>query len=140
MNLPIIKEKSWYSGGLPFKCTGCGKCCSGSPGYVWVTLDEIDEMATFLDISRDLFVRKYIRQVGKRYSLTELKKENFACVFLKDNKCQVYGARPRQCRTYPFWQQNLTTEQAWEKTRQECEGIAPDAPIIPFEQIQEATS
>ena len=27
----------WYRDGLRFECTRCGACCTGAPGYVWVT-------------------------------------------------------------------------------------------------------
>ena len=32
----------WYKDGLRFQCTGCGDCCTGGPGYVWVNQAEID--------------------------------------------------------------------------------------------------
>ena len=41
-------DDAWYRGGLRFSCTQCGKCCSGAPGYVWVTKDEIEQIAAFL--------------------------------------------------------------------------------------------
>ena len=103
---------SWYSEGLKFKCTQCGKCCTGAPGYVWVTEKEMEAMALFLKISVQEFMQKYVRRVGQRYSLLESKK-TYDCVFLKDKKCLVYGARPLQCRTYPWWPQILTSEQPW---------------------------
>jgi Fe-S-cluster containining protein len=129
-------KSNWYSEGLKFKCTECGKCCTGAPGYVWVSQKEMEAMATFLNISLQEFMRKYTRKVGQRYSLLESKK-NYDCVFLKDRKCQVYGARPTQCRTYPWWPQNLRSEQAWEETARVCEGINAEAPLVTFETIEE---
>jgi uncharacterized protein len=127
---------NWYSEGLKFKCTECGKCCTGSPGYVWVNEQEMQAMATFLSLSLKEFMRQYVRRVGQRYSLLESKR-TFDCIFLKDKKCQVYGARPTQCRTYPWWPQNLRSQQAWEETARTCEGINPDAPLIPLATIEE---
>jgi len=43
-------EKPWYQDGLRFKCTGCGQCCTGSPGYVWVSPEEAEAMAKHLKI------------------------------------------------------------------------------------------
>lgn len=129
-------DSNWYSEGLPFKCTECGKCCGGTPGYVWVNETEMEAMASFLKISLKEFMCKYTRRIGQRYSLLESKK-TFDCVFLKDKKCQVYGARPTQCRTYPWWPQNLTTPEAWQETAQHCEGINPSAPLIACETIEE---
>lgn len=126
----------WYAEGLNFKCTGCGKCCTGSPGYVWINEKEMQEMADFLHIPLKEFMKKYVRRVGLRYSLVESRK-NFDCVFLKDKKCQVYGARPQQCRTYPWWPQILSSQAAWEETALTCEGIQPNAPVVPYETIEE---
>ncbi len=127
----------WYQKGLRFTCTGCGKCCGGHPGYVWVDEEEMEAMASFLKISLQEFKQKYVRRVGKRYSLIE-SKTNFDCVFLKDKKCQVYGARPTQCRTYPWWPQNLESPEAWQETARQCEGIDhPSAPVVDNEAIEE---
>jgi Fe-S-cluster containining protein len=35
---------------LNFTCTQCGNCCSGEPGYVWVTKEEIRRIAEFLSL------------------------------------------------------------------------------------------
>lgn len=125
----------WYKEGLRFACTQCGKCCTGGPGFIWVSQQEIEEMAQFLNVSVELFMRRYIKRRDNRFLLIEKKSDNHACIFFKDNKCQVYAARPKQCRTYPFWPENLQTEQSWQIAAQECEGIRKDAPLISFEDI-----
>lgn len=113
---------------IRFECTGCGACCTGSPGYVWVTGDEIAAMAQFLKIDVPLFMRRYIRKVGQRLSLIEMK--NYDCVFLKDKKCQLYQVRPKQCRTFPFWP-GLN----WEEAAKSCEGIGR-GPVLSKEEIE----
>ena len=127
----------WYHRGLDFKCTECGKCCTGSPGHTWVSEDEIVALAAYLKLSSDEFGKKYLRKVGSRYSLLE-NPVNYDCVFLKDNKCRVYPARPTQCRTYPWWLQNLTSEEAWQKAASNCEGIQKGGETVPCEKIEEA--
>ncbi len=92
-------------------------------------------MADFLNLSIELFSQKYVRQVGDRFSLLETRRD-YDCVFLKDKKCQVYGARPRQCRTYPFWPHVVKSKEAWENEKRNCEGISDDAPLIPAEYIE----
>ncbi len=125
------EELPWYSQGLRFKCTGCGKCCTGAPGYVWVSEDEISAMAAELKLNINEFANKYLRQVGSKYSLKEHSK-TFDCIFLKDNKCTIYKARPVQCQTFPWWVQNLRSEQDWRNAGQYCEGIDhPDAEVVP---------
>lgn len=135
----IQDEKPWYSKGLNFKCTGCGKCCTGAPGYIWITEGEIVEMADFLNITIKDFSRKYLRRVGNRYSLLERSK-TYDCVFLKDKKCEVYPVRPTQCRTFPFWPHLLKSQENWESAASYCEGIHPDAPIVPYETVKNQLS
>ena len=49
---------------------------------------------------------------------------NGDCVFFdgKTRKCRVYAARPRQCRTWPFWDSNIRTPEAWAATCEVCPG------------------
>lgn len=126
----------WYSNGLRFQCTGCGKCCGGYPGYVWVSHEEMEKISSFLKISLQEFSRKYIRRVGNRYSLIE-RKHNYECIFLHQKKCSIYEARPIQCKTYPFWPQNLNSKENWEAEAKTCEGISEAAPVVAFEKIEE---
>lgn len=136
----MAEKDPWYKEGLSFKCTECGKCCSGSPGYVWVSEQDIEKIADYLNLPINLFRRKYLRQKNGRYSLIEIKSDEYNCVFLKDNKCSIYPVRPIQCRTYPWWQTNLSSKEAWEKAAKVCEGIQLDAPRVEFETIQEELS
>lgn len=141
MSLPIIKdekEKPWFDKGLRFGCTECGQCCTGSPGYAWVSLDEIVAIAEYLKLSIDDFAKRYLRQVGEEYALLE-HPITYDCVFLKERKCQIYPVRPKQCRTFPWWQSQLESEEAWNEAAKHCEGINhPNSPLIPCDTILEA--
>lgn len=137
LNIIAQDPQPWYKEGLRFECTGCGGCCTGSPGYVWVDENEMAQIAALLDISLDLFKRRYTRQKGGRYSLLEKRTENYDCIFLKEKKCTIYKARPKQCRTFPWWVANLKTKECWENAAKTCEGITADAPLVAFEVIQE---
>jgi hypothetical protein len=132
----MCESNCWYEEGLHFSCTGCGKCCSGAPGYVWVTPEEMTAIASHLSMPFELFVRRYIRQVADRFALTEIKKQNYDCVFLQNCKCIIYEVRPRQCRTFPWWKENLVSEKIWEETAASCEGISPNGRLTSFETIQ----
>lgn len=112
----------WYEGGLRFECTQCGDCCGGAPGYVWVNQAEIDALAERLEMDVEAFEKKFVRSVGVRRSLRELR--NGDCVFLDptERKCTVYEQRPRQCRTWPFWDSNLKNPAAWARTCEVCPG------------------
>ena len=113
----------WYRDGLRFQCSQCGDCCTGAPGYVWVNKAEIQAMADQMKFdSVEEFEDKYVRKIGVRKSLVEF--PNGDCVFF-DNKsrgCKVYQVRPRQCRTWPFWNSNLKTPEDWERTCEFCPG------------------
>ena len=135
--LKIVKEElPWYAKGLNFKCTECGKCCTGAPGYVWLNEQEISQIAQYLGLSIEEFTKRYLRTVNGRLSLKEHPK-TYDCVFLKDKKCEIYSLRPTQCRTFPWWPWNLKTEKGWQEAAQYCEGIRPDAPLVEFCQIEE---
>ncbi len=115
-------ESRWYHAGLRFQCSECGDCCTGSPGHVLVNSDEIEKLATHVGETVAVFETKYVRQVGARKSLIEY--SNGDCVFFDGltRKCTLYEARPLQCRTWPFWESNVSSPQAWKRTCEVCPG------------------
>ncbi|MBN1851471.1 MAG: YkgJ family cysteine cluster protein [Pirellulales bacterium] len=117
-----MKIDRWYQDGLRFRCRSCGDCCTGAPGYVWVNQREIQEMAALMEMDCDTFEAWYVRPIGIRKSLVELPNDD--CVFFDPGtrRCAVYSARPRQCRTWPFWRSNLRTPETWAATCQNCPG------------------
>lgn len=118
-----MAEQTWYQHGLRFRCTQCGDCCTGAPGYVWVNQAEIEQLTAALEMTDvDRFERLYVRQIGIRRSLKEF--PNGDCIFFdsKQRRCQVYAARPRQCRTWPFWDSNLKSPETWQATCEICPG------------------
>jgi len=140
-NIEKIDEISpWYRGGLPFKCTGCGKCCTGASGYVWVNEEEIKKICQHLQVPFQEFCRDYLSLVEGQWTLREMKitEDRYDCIFLDGKRCMIYSIRPVQCQTFPWWPSNLQSEQRWQETANECEGIHSQAPMVPFEQIQES--
>ncbi len=136
MNNRLKQIDPWYQEGLHFECTGCGQCCTGAPGYIWVNDDEIRSIATHLNLELQEFADRYLRKIDGRFSLRE-DPTNFDCAFLIDNKCSIYSHRPTQCRTFPWWPTLLKTRQDWEEASHRCEGITKCAPLVPFDKIQE---
>jgi len=121
----MIREK-WYKGGLRFTCVGCGNCCTGEPGYVWVSRHEIRRIAEFLGRPDGWLPKDQLRRIGFKYSLTE--KANGDCIFLQskdDGKriCSIYSVRPLQCRIWPFWKSNLKSKAAWTEASKHCPGM-----------------
>lgn len=133
--LALAPNEPWYSKGLSFKCTECGQCCTGAPGHVWVSEEEILEMAQHLGLSAEEFGKHYLRRVDGRYSLIE-DPRTFDCCFLKDRKCTIYQARPQQCRTFPWWPQNLASRENWRQAGGDCEGIREGLEKVPYETIK----
>ncbi len=132
----MAKEK-WYQAGLRFECSQCGNCCSGDPGYVWATKEEVGRISKFLGRTDGWLDPKQIRRVGLRYSLTE--KPGGDCIFLKRDGdrtgCGIYSVRPLQCRTWPFWTQNLSSSDAWNEAHVICPGM-DQGPHHDFVQIE----
>ena len=127
----------WYQDGLRFECTQCGECCTGEPGYVWVTDEEIAAMAAVLDVDVEQFEANYIRRIGPDKSLKE--RPGGDCVLLgKDSRrCQVYAGRPIQCRTWPFWDSTLQSPADWKETCEVCPG-AGRGKLYSIDQIETA--
>ena len=121
---------TWYDEGLRFTCTQCGNCCSGPPGYVWFTDQESADMARLFNLSKKDFLEKFARRISGKWSLREVSTEHgMDCVFLRRDpesgkaQCSIYTARPSQCRTWPFWPDNLKTTRHYIQAAQVCPGI-----------------
>ena len=114
---------AWYQPGLCFACTRCGNCCTGEPGSVRVSDEELVELSSYLDLPEHEFRAQYTRALEDgATSLVE--QEDHACVFFaREAGCTVYPLRPRQCRTWPFWRANLASPGHWEAAARSCPGI-----------------
>ena len=111
----------WYQDGLRFSCTRCGHCCTGEPGFVWVTDDELATIAAHRGETLDEVRTLYTRWTDRGRTLRE--KLNGDCVFYDRHQgCTVYPVRPPQCRTWPFWDSNVATPEAWQRTCEVCPG------------------
>jgi uncharacterized protein len=123
----------WYHEGLHFRCTRCGNCCTGPPGVVWVEPEELAAIAEFRGQTVEETQGLYTRLVGRRRSLRE--KANGDCVFFdRQEGCTIYPVRPRQCQTWPLWDSNVVTPEAWKRTCSVCPG-AGQGDLIPVEEI-----
>lgn len=116
--------------GLRFQCTMCGNCCTGPTGYVKFTEEEAVAIAQRLGVSIEAFHERYARHTAVGWSLVEVKTQfGYDCVFLDRETvpdkavCSLYDDRPEQCRTWPFWKSNLTSERAWQSASRGCPGI-----------------
>jgi len=126
-------DKPWYHEGLSFRCTQCGNCCTGTPGFVWMNDEELDALVEFNGEPREQVEKLYTRMVGMRRSLRE--KPGGDCIFYdRQAGCTIYPVRPGQCRTWPFWESNIRTKADWEETCNVCPGSG-EGDFIPSEEI-----
>jgi Fe-S-cluster containining protein len=105
-------------------CSRCdAQCCSGESGNIFFTKDEMVKIAQLLNISTSQFLSDYCRKDGYRYSIKEIKSGGqYRCIFLTDNMCEIYGVRPQQCRTFPFWSY-FKQDENFEELQKECIGV-----------------
>ncbi|TDI36595.1 MAG: YkgJ family cysteine cluster protein [Acidobacteria bacterium] len=116
------REPVWYSNGLRFSCHQCNNCCRGAqPGWVYVSPAQIVRLERFVELSPVAFKERYLTQDEDKDPVLRLK-PNGDCIFW-ENGCTVYAARPRQCRTFPFWPETLESPEAWKELRTFCHGV-----------------
>ncbi len=112
------------------------------PGYVYLTRQEVRRLAEHLKLTPKQVIDRYCRRVGSRLSLKEKRGPGgWDCIFLEEIEstrrpegadreiactkriCSIYAVRPLQCRTWPFWDGNLASRQAWDAASGRCPGM-----------------
>jgi Fe-S-cluster containining protein len=117
-----MKDKSrFYNEGLRFECTCCGNCCRLPNGKVYLNQKKVQEICDFLNLFPEDFTKSYCVTESNRLHLSD--GFDNGCCFLKDNQCRVYPVRPLQCRTFPFWPENLKSQYRWKQLSAGCPGI-----------------
>jgi len=116
----VFDRPYFFDPGLRFACRRCGTCCTGTPGIIRVSAEEIDEIAAHLDIPHQQFRRDFLRRRQATLSIGE--HPDGRCFFY-DQGCRIYPVRPRQCRAYPLWFNILRAESRWVREAQQCPGI-----------------
>ena len=111
--------------GIRFKCQGSGNCCvsRGSYGYVYLSKKDIKTLSIGLKTTQKKFIKNYCDETDGFIHLKELKKNKGNCIFLIDKRCSVYKSRPIQCRTWPFWAENMNTKDWNNDIAKNCPGV-----------------
>jgi Fe-S-cluster containining protein len=106
-----------------FSCQQCGECCHGDKGIL-VTPEEAEKLAAFLNLTPEELQRRFLIEspMGPQVAT-----QNGACIFLKDNRCQVHPVKPRICREWPFLQALLDHADEFEAAKEACPGLAPES-------------
>jgi len=78
-------------------CKTCANCCRVPE--VGITERDIEKLAKFVGVARHELLRDYTARDEKDALI--LKRNEAGCVFLQDNLCTVYDARPQNCANFP---------------------------------------
>jgi Fe-S-cluster containining protein len=137
----FLSMQPFYKDGLRFSCARCSSCCRYESGFVFLSEADTVALAAALNMGRDGFIAAYCRWVPlgevERLSLRETvsagnqdaeepHEAGYDCVFWKDG-CAVYGSRPLQCRTFPFWRSVLASAESWARAAGDCPGMGSGA-------------
>jgi len=113
----------WEVEPVRFECQkGCIKCCA-KPGWVYFDKEDVEKAASFLDLRPGYFKKKFqltpVDPMHWEMGVTE----NEPCPFLGQEGCKIHPVKPKQCRAFPFWEENLRTRDSWNKVSEDCPGI-----------------
>ncbi|TET36996.1 MAG: YkgJ family cysteine cluster protein [Planctomycetota bacterium] len=127
-------KSPWWAKGLRFECKGCGACCTGEPGHVWLTKQELRDIAEYCAIEPRKFRKNSTRRVWRKITLIE-QKSGDCLMYHRGRGCLIYPVRPAQCRTYPFWKNILKSPRSWKREGRQCPGIGGGRKF-PLEEIK----
>ena len=118
-------KKINYKNGIRFECQSSGRCCISrdSYGFVYLSDNDIKRFSKYFKLSIKKFIEKYCQITEGLIHLIEKSELNGKCIFLKNKKCSVYNSRPSQCRTWPFWNENMNAKVWNEDISINCPGI-----------------
>ncbi len=78
-------------------CTTCANCCRVAT--VKISQRDVEKLARYLRIPPQRFLDQFTAETSDE-GLT-LKRNSAGCVFLDQNLCSVYEARPHTCEQFP---------------------------------------
>jgi Fe-S-cluster containining protein len=92
-----------YPTAVHFQCTKCGICCGDTKQktrHILLLKTETEQIATATSQPISQFTTKIKKKAPYSYEMKKTK--DGKCIFLKNNRCTIYAARPLICRFYPF--------------------------------------
>ena len=107
-NMQPVQRRDW----IDFRCVRCGACCKHIKQCVMLSSYDVFMLAKFFEST--VGADNAIAYVCENYADTVMLTEHYpiltlrtqgvddSCIFLRDNRCSVYAARPRICRLYPL--------------------------------------
>lgn len=80
-------------------CTKCANCCRYS--IVSLRAAEVARIAAHLGLDEAAVVQRFTAPDVESPRARTLLSTPDGCIFLKDNRCSIYPARPEVCRSFP---------------------------------------
>lgn len=117
-------EKINIEKGIRFECQGSSNCCisRGNYGYVYLSSKDINRLSKYFKLNNKDFKKKFCDETNGFIHLKE-KNRKSECQFLIKKKCSIYKSRPTQCRTWPFWSENMNAKMWNNEISKFCPGI-----------------
>lgn len=110
-SVKLLREEGYPYAFNPAACEECkGRCCTGAPGDIWIDDEEVAALCAFLGENEETVRGCYLRKERQGWSIRERHRNGaFECYFFEGEtgRCKIYAARPKQCRTFPFWESAL---------------------------------
>ncbi|MEA2059310.1 MAG: YkgJ family cysteine cluster protein [Thermodesulfobacteriota bacterium] len=110
LNCPLpdghfIEKKGFDFKFAPALCRTCkGFCCRGEPGDIWISPREIEAVCAFLKINIIDSFDIYFDRVDNWISIRDAFSGGEYRFLDHKGRCSIYPVRPKQCRTFPFWE------------------------------------
>jgi uncharacterized protein len=108
----------------------CGNCCYGEGG-IFMTGEETERIARFLDMGSQAFLEKYCEaRNGRTY--IRAGRDNFCVFYDKEKSCLIHPAKPNRCELWPYYPAITGDRQNWELAKEACPGISSDCSFEEF--------
>jgi len=119
-----------------FECQpGCVACCT-QQGEVYLTEQDLARIAVHLELTPKQFERRFAKREHGDLLLTIPADRD--CHFLVDGGCSIHAVKPVQCRTFPFWPDNVKNKRSWKGLKRYCPGVGIGDPLDREDVRQEA--
>ena len=76
-------------------------------------------ISKFLGIAKNDFIAKYVKYLKHG---TVIKFINRSCPFMVNDICSIHEAKPVQCSSWPFWDDNMKSNYFKRNIAEFCEG------------------
>lgn len=113
----------------PFECQRCNTCCQGRGG-IFLEAKQIGPAASILDLEPAEFIKRFCREKDGRYEVRI--GDGGACILLGPQGCLIHSAKPEICKRWPFFENILKRQYAFEEARLSCPGIDPECSFEDF--------